>query len=109
MGLDMYLSGVDERGESEELGYWRKHPNLHGFIVDTFASGVDECQPIELGLTELQVTLAAVIADELRRKTGFFFGSSYPEHREISIRVLTHAIRWLLEAPGRKAVYQASW
>ena len=62
MGLDMYLEGRRflrtnwenpeanlKRGkyrvkeETLELAYWRKHPNLHGFIVQTFADGVDEC------------------------------------------------------------------
>jgi hypothetical protein len=33
------LSDRDSR-ESEDLGYWRKHPNLHGYIINTFAEGV---------------------------------------------------------------------
>jgi hypothetical protein len=56
MGLDMYLTGekflmtrnLEEdgfrlRSKTLELGYWRKHPNLHGYIVQTFADGTDEC------------------------------------------------------------------
>ena len=31
-----------------DLGYWRKHADLHGYIVDTFAKGIDKCQEIEL-------------------------------------------------------------
>ena len=47
MGLDMYLTGekfLTRQGTTTEdgypvkerhlaLGYWRKHPDLHGFIV----------------------------------------------------------------------------
>ena len=57
MGLDMYLEGRKSRYDKQEtedgfplqtkvleLGYWRKHPNLHGYIVQEFADGVDECQ-----------------------------------------------------------------
>lgn len=61
MGLDMYLSGrkylrygndqIEDGFRVEEkivrLGYWRKHPNLHGYIVKTFADDVDECQQFQ--------------------------------------------------------------
>ena len=65
MGLDMYLTGekfvmatgLQEdgfplRSKTLELGYWRKHPNLHGYIVQTFVGGKDECQEIYLGAPE---------------------------------------------------------
>jgi hypothetical protein len=28
MGLDMHLYA-----DGEEIGYWRKHPNIHGFMI----------------------------------------------------------------------------
>lgn len=28
----------------EIIGYWRKEPNLHGFIVENFADGNDDCR-----------------------------------------------------------------
>ena len=56
MGLDMYLTGErhllepvgrgDLKGERYKLGYWRKHPDLHGYIVETFAYGLDDCREI---------------------------------------------------------------
>ena len=54
MGLDMYLQGeafythghpnrkatpLEIEKTIYRLAYWRKHPNLHGFIVKTFADG----------------------------------------------------------------------
>jgi hypothetical protein len=36
-----YPTGGDR---DREVGYWRKHPDLHGYIVETFADGVDACQ-----------------------------------------------------------------
>ncbi len=67
MGLDMYLVGhhyntaykddvprpmLDNKYHIEsmnvDLGYWRKHADLHGYIVDTFAKGIDNCMEIEL-------------------------------------------------------------
>ena len=73
MGLDMYLTGekfvmglkLEEDGfrlgsKTLELGYWRKHPNLHGYIVQTFAGGKDECQNIYLGVAHIRTIIAAV-------------------------------------------------
>jgi hypothetical protein len=65
MGLDMYLKGeklvmntsLDLRedgfrlsSKTLDLGYWRKHPNLHGYIVQTFADG--KAQDVEALLRE---------------------------------------------------------
>jgi hypothetical protein len=45
---DIYIDGYPQDRAELELGYWRKHRKLHGYIVNTFAKGVDECQKIEL-------------------------------------------------------------
>jgi hypothetical protein len=34
MGLDMYLTVRKEGEEKEEIGYWRKHHDLHGWMSD---------------------------------------------------------------------------
>lgn len=105
----MYLIGQEDNS-SKELGYWRKHPNLHGFIVQTFADGVDECQPIPLTAKDLERILEATKADTLPHTTGFFFGQSYPEQKQDTIQIITEALEWLNKAkPGRKVIYQASW
>lgn len=133
MGLDMYLYGKKfhatdwdnpannvkedgfEVGETTlRIGYWRKHPNLHGYIVQTFAEGKDECQEIDLSLEDLQKTLAAVEADALPHTEGFFFGTSYPEDKPESIKILKSAIEWLQggkkgDHRWRSVVYRASW
>jgi hypothetical protein len=85
MGLDMYLTGHrfmhsmdkpkkgsrergEKKGELIDLGYWRKHPNLHGYIVQTFAAGEDECQEIDLSVESIHMILAAILADVERRQ-----------------------------------------
>lgn len=97
MGLDMYLEGrlmqmggygapdkVEKRTGKKvssinvELGYWRKHPDLHGYIINNFADGNDECQEIWLGREQIEQILTAIEKDELAHGTeGFFFGKSY--------------------------------
>jgi hypothetical protein len=131
MGLDMSLYGVKffwsywdhpENNRMEdglkvsslevELGYWRKHPNLHGFIVQTFAGGVDKCQRIELDEKQLRQTLEAVLADELPHTEGFFFGESQSSDKGDSIKQLKAAIEWLMveeKGVSRSVYYRASW
>lgn len=124
MGLDMYLTGekyfqnhpFDERGakktEGYNLGYWRKHPNLHGFIVEEFANGEDNCQRIDLGIDDLRRIYAAVDADDLPHTVGFFFGESDGSEREETLQIIREAILWAEteeEGVWRSVYYQASW
>jgi len=142
MGLDMYLRGqkffwtrwdleIAEREALErkedgfrvaslevELGYWRKHSHLHGYIVQTFAEGVDECQDIELSKDNLQKLIEAVEKGALPATEGFFFGDSSkngwmdPEGVERSTKMLHAALRWLSDEPkyeARSVIYRASW
>ncbi len=133
MGLDMYLTGekfympdiknLNENPTEDgfrlkskrlELGYWRKHPNLHGYIVDTFADGEDCCQEIELDSRDLQKIIDAIQHSKLPRTEGFFFGASAndKDEKDRARNILTRAIRWLqAEETGvfKVAVYRASW
>jgi hypothetical protein len=144
MGLDMYLEGRKyltrnwkhpENDATEdgfrlrekilELGYWRKEPNLHGYIVQTFADGKDDCQDIELCVEDLEKIREAVRNRQLPDTSGFFFGtaadpnSESVEEREWAlaferetIEILDNAIAWVNgkdETAMRWVVYRASW
>jgi hypothetical protein len=143
MGLDMYLEGRKyllgkapkfERTKEDgfplkekilELGYWRKEPNLHGYIVQTFADGKDECQDIELSVEDLAKIREAVRNRELIPTSGFFFGQSCdpnsedPQEREWALQfeketveILDKAVEWVSqreEGEMRWVVYRASW
>lgn len=135
MGLDMYLVGeshtyghvsgrfavkageappVAKVGETYELGYWRKHANLHGFIVATFAEGVDVCQEIPLTRENLDTIIVAVRKRTLPHTTGFFFGKSDDSavQRKEDLAILMRAQEWLASAgpnESRSIHYQASW
>jgi hypothetical protein len=127
MGLDMYLNGDNffpydhERRKSNppvkreqvDLGYWRKHPNLHGYIVQTFAEGVDECQEIDLTKEQLQQIIEAVKGRRLPPTVGFFFGESEDSDEQIAqdVSIFENAIKWLEEKTGawRSVSYRASW
>lgn len=82
MGLDMYLfSRLPGSEDRTEVAYWRKHPDLHGFIERTFYRGQEEFNCVEQPLTEQDIDRiqAAVRARELPLTSGFFFGNSYFE------------------------------
>jgi hypothetical protein len=124
MGLDMYLNGrlsiIPKRDDSEqkidgkrvkeitvELGYWHKHPDLHGYIVNTFAGGDDNCQAIRLDREDVEKIISAIENDDLAHGTeGFFFGKSYQpgetneygsyeDQKKDDLEIFKSAIEWL--------------
>ena len=128
MGLDMYLEGrtfnwsngietptqdgFEIKDLTLRLGYWRKHPNLHGYIVETFAKGVDECQDIWLDTNMMRQIIEAIKAKSLPETKGFFFGESDGSEDEESIEIFEKAIQWLEKKQpnvGKDVYYSASW
>ena len=140
MGLDMYLQGekffwrnwdnpdeirkedaLDLRSLRVKLGYWRKHPNLHGYIINAFADGLDECQEIELDRENIVQIMEAVKARMLPETHGCFFGRSARDEdgaAEIKAEIkgdlkqLQTALDWLdVEEVNvsRTVIYRASW
>jgi len=131
MGLDMFLigeryfpehnekyfspeynNGYKVKSKQYDLGYWRKHPNLHGFIVDRFANGVDDCKKIELTEDNLQQIIQAVKENNMPQVHGFFFGESCNTNKQNTEIVLQKALKWLKikeEGVWRSVWYQASW
>lgn len=117
MGLDMYLEGRkyfhqtwggDQKEERLEdgfsvsnvvvrIGYWRKHPDLHGYIVQRFAGGVDDCREIALSAENLIEMIGAVKGKQLPHTTGFFFGASRGDGEEVAkdVKILEAALKWL--------------
>jgi hypothetical protein len=134
MGLDQYLNGrkfygrYNDHPRTEDgfvieeiqiaLGYWRKHPNLHGYIVKEFNDGNDNCQDIELTAEQIKQIIEAVQEDKLPTTEGFFFGHSDGSEQQETLDILGRALGWLafdLEKtdragmPWKSVVYRASW
>lgn len=89
MGLDMYafttrdsvppVDFPEPSGGCEELHYWRKHPNLHGWMEALYRvkGGSEEifnCAPVRLDAADLDALEEAVRARTLPATAGFFFG-----------------------------------
>lgn len=98
MGLDMYafkrlpgkseVSEADPYGEEdwedrekqEELFYWRKHPDLHGWMENLYRENGGEeefnCVNLELTSDDLKRLKRDIKNDNLPHTEGFFFGKS---------------------------------
>ena len=123
MGLDQFAYAIDNNGEKEELAYWRKHPNLQGWMENLWESkgrpGLTEdaqgdmlgdfnCIPVELNHDDINSLEQSINSGELPNTTGFFFGNPsddyYYEH-DLEFCVNAKAELFL----GRKVFYNSSW
>lgn len=106
MGLDMYafkvkpedaidettLKDRDERsGDFEEIFYWRKHHDLHGWMEQLWvtktggnpAGETFNCRPVRLDEDDLFELEQDVQRNQLPETTGFFFGNNPPDKETI--------------------------
>src|SRR5216684_4310455 len=95
MGLDMFAYATDTeppavdfdtQKDSAELSYWRKHPDLHGWMEALYRSkgGTDEAfnlSTVRLDGADLDALEATVKGNQLPLTMGFFFGKSQPQYK----------------------------
>ena len=102
----------------KELAYWRKHPNLHGWMERLWeekgrpgvTSDTEMFNGIELELTwtDIENLEADILADNLPGTTGFFFGDDSDEYyRESDLEFVKQARADLFL--GLKVYYNSSW
>jgi len=119
MGLDMYAyktkaqvaeHGFVEPDDSVEIQYWRKHPNLHGWMEELYQrkGGTEEFNLTTVRLDEADIDAleSAVRNDRLPETTGFFFGTSQPEDKADDLLFISAARQALKEG---YAVFYTSW
>lgn len=122
MGLDMYARALhskpatpvdfDMPDDSEELHYWRKHPNLHGWMKALYkskggASPDFNCNTLQLTADDLDKLEADIKGDHLPETTGFFFGKSSPEDKASDLEFIAKARAAL--AAGKSVSYDSWW
>jgi hypothetical protein len=96
-----------------ELAYWRKHPNLHGWmekLAQKKGIEYDSFNGVELELTyeDLEILELDVIAGTLPSTDGFFFGTDADEHYlEQDLEFIKNARAELF--CGLKVFYNSSW
>ncbi|WP_217272281.1 hypothetical protein [Sphingopyxis sp. BSNA05] len=91
MGLDMYALTTDEKpqppvdfsgpDDASQLHYWRKHPNLHGWMERLYREkgGKEDtfnCVSVALSADDIHQLEIDIEAGNLPPTSGFFFGAS---------------------------------
>ena len=139
MGLDMYAYSANKAGaqteywdngnmvegefvstctKPKELAYWRKHPNLHGWMERLWEekgrpdaeSATETFNGIELELTwhDIEQLEFDIQEDNLPGTTGFFFGDDSDEYyKQQDLEFIKQAKADLFL--GLKVFYNSSW
>ena len=96
-----------------EIAYWRKHPNLHGWmekLAQDKGLSYDSFNGVEMELTyeDLDELERAVTHKQLPETAGFFFGNPSDEYyRESDLEFIKNARAELFL--GLKVFYNSSW
>lgn len=106
--------------DSREIAYWRKHPNLHGWMEQLWikkgSPGVEghinegAFNGVELELTwdDIKDLERDIKEGNLPSTTGFFFGSDSDQHyREHDLEFVAEARTQIFL--GFKVFYNSSW
>ena len=136
MGLDMYAYVAARQGQQSEywdgaemnretgeftntkvtkpleIAYWRKHPNLHGWMDNLYRErgGEGEFNGDELELTweDLDRLEQAILNSHLPETSGFFFGDpSDAYYRDSDLKFIKEARSYLFL--GLRVFYNSSW
>jgi len=123
MGLDQYAHArrgeatKDEDGytvyeDNMELAYWRKHPNLQGWMEDLYhEKGGEEdfnCVDLELTLEDLQALEESLDEEALPETAGFFFGGNADDHYAEADREFIVQARAAIKQ-GYTVIYNSWW
>ena len=131
MGLDMYAYVARKEGQMRdyyesynydtdsgpvekprEIAYWRKHPNLHGWMHKLWNerghSGDFNGDELELTFEDLDRLEYVVKYKELPGTSGFFFGNDSDDHyRADDLEFIKQARSELTQ--GMRVFYNSSW
>ncbi len=120
MGLDQFAFASKD-GVDRELAYWRKHPNLHGWMEQLRESkgrpnwsgepsmmGDFNCVRLPLVAEDLDALESAITGQQLPSTTGFFFGPDADDcYREQDLQFIKDARSAI--SGGEEVSYDSWW
>ena len=122
MGLDMYALSTKAKLnkevdfdtinlDTEDIHYWRKHPNLHGWMQSLYESkgGTSDSfngDCVVLTNNDLLDLERDIMDGNLPDTQGFFFGNSDGEEKNDDLEFVKKAMQAIKEG---KTVYYTSW
>ena len=101
--------------ETQDLHYWRKYPNLHGWMAKLYVrkggkeNESDFTGPVVLTAEDLDHLEAVLLLGALPHTTGFFFGASAGSESELEDDMKFVADARDAIADGRTVYYNSSW
>jgi len=117
VGLDQYAyvaSKADQWDSARDIAYWRKHPNLQGWMRRLWESqgnsGDFNGAELELTWKDLEDLEQDILDNRLAaiQETGFFFGDASDEYyRQRDLEFIKNAKAELFL--GLKVFYNSSW
>lgn len=123
MGLDMYAFSTKAKPKTEvdfsttnfqpeEVHYWRKHPNLHGWMHELYLSkGGDKHTDFNGDCVVLTESDLDELEDDIKDgslpdTSGFFFGQTNGDEVQDDLDFVTKAREAITDG---KTVYYTSW
>jgi len=121
MGLDMYAlttnqtpaQPVDfkEPDDASQIHYWRKHPNLHGWMERLYREkggkeDIFNCVSVALNADDVEQLEIDIQAGNLPPTSGFFFGASDGTESADDMDFVSKARGAIAEG---KTVFYSSW
>jgi len=117
MGLDQYMysraKGSEDPNPKGDIAYFRKHPNLHGWMQRLYAerTGVTDpkvfnCEALELTEEDLNALERDVLNSALPDTKGFFFGESSRDQNTAVLIAITTARLCISQG---ETVFYNSW
>ena len=128
MGLDMYafrvakqyatgdfeIAKTNEDVQHEEIMYWRKHHDLHGWMERLYrVKGGDKpsfnCVPVRLTMEDLNNLERDILDNKLPETQGFFFGTNPPDEESMKQDMEFIGKAKIAIAQGDEIYYDSWW
>jgi len=128
MGLDMYCYAIPEKEAGhndtdvkipeniprEDIHYWRKHHNLHGWMENLYRDkgGNAEsfnCVNVRLYEEDLDKLKKDVVDNQLPHTEGFFFGNNPPDEETVANDIVFIVKAREAIARGMAVFYDSWW
>lgn len=127
MGLDMYAHSISkddsrppvdfdvttlDKASAPRIHYWRKHPNLHGWMAALYTEkgGISDdfnVSTVELTPEDIDALEKTILENRLPETSGFFFGETTGEERDDDLGFIRKCREEF--AQGRMVAYYAWW